>query len=338
MSESSLVLGANTSAFTIGARAPKSSVLLAASASRSAPRPRGTRSSARIRRTTSRPMPPPRSRPLHFPATTHVVPPRAPVPSGQRNRTEPWHVPESTSASTIPPLTGAGSSRLTIAALLLPGPRSLLHVPAHVASLSRTAAVPQSIPATPMIPTAAPSGARGASQAAAASSGNATPHNATPGNAKGSSPAHKPTPNAAVRMRIGGRIFGPPSGSHQLYRPRPTAWREPHLAEPLEQRHIQLGLLLVAVESQLDQHFALGRGNVVRREAVEREHDYISAARLAAAEPGQLGTQLRILPLHDLERHVRHPTTASSSPLPCTRPSGTAVKVEPVVPVKRTSR
>src|SRR5439155_12021592 len=108
-----------------------------------------------------------------------------------------------------------------------------------------------------------------------------------------------------------------------------------------EQRHIQLGLLLVAVESQLDQHFALGRGNVVRREAVEREHDYISAARLAAAEPGQLGTQLRIFPLHDLERHVRHPTTASSSPLPlplpCPRPSGTAVKVEPVVPVKRTS-
>src|SRR5438128_2319360 len=214
MSESSRALGANTSAFTIGARAPKSSVLFAASASRSAPRPRGTGSSARIRRTTSRPMP-----------------------------------------------------------------------------LTRSSA------------------------------------------------DHKPTPNATVRMRIGGRICGPPNGSHQLYWPRPTARREPHLAEPLEQRHVQLGLLLIAVQSQLHQHFALGRGHVVRREAIEREHEDVSAARLAAAEPGQLGTQLRIFPLHDLERHVRHPTTASSSPLPlpCTRPSGTAVKVEPVVPVKRTS-
>src|SRR5205823_8933643 len=116
-------LGANTSAFTIGARAPNSSALFAASASRSAPRPCDTGSSARARRTTSTPRP---AIPLHLPATTHVVPPRAALPSGQRKRSEPPHVPCSTSASTIPPLAGAGSSRRTVAALLLPAPRSLL--------------------------------------------------------------------------------------------------------------------------------------------------------------------------------------------------------------------
>src|SRR2546425_11995878 len=139
MSESSLALGANTSAFPIGARAPKSSVLFAASASRSAPRPRGTGSSTRIRRTTSTPPPPPPAAPsptpLHLPATTHVVPPRTALPSGQRRRSEPPHAPGRTSASTIPPLAGAGSSSRTMAALLLPAPCSLLHLPAHVASL-----------------------------------------------------------------------------------------------------------------------------------------------------------------------------------------------------------
>src|SRR6266567_9477059 len=329
MSESSLALGANTSAFTIGARAPKSSVLFAASASRSAPRPRGTGSSTRIRRTTSR-------TPLHFPATTHVVPPRAAWSSGQRRRTEPPHVPGSTSASTIPPCAGAGSASRTITARVRPSPAfsPAAHRPVHVASRSRTAAVPQSRPATPMIPTAAPSGARAARQAAAAISGNATPHNAAPANTKGSSPAHRPTPNATVRKRIGGRISWPPSGSHQLHRLRPATRREPHLAEPLEQRHVQLGFLLVAVESQLHQHFALGRGHVARRQAIEREHEDVAAAGLAAAEPRQLGTQLRILPLQHFERHVRHPTTACTCP--CS--SGTAVKVDPVVPVKRTSR
>src|SRR5881227_1543278 len=111
MSESSLTLGANTRAFTIGARAPKSSVLFAASASRSAPRPRGTGSSTRTRRTTSTPPPPappppppaaPSPRPLHLHATTHVVPPLTALPSGQRRRSEPPHVPGRTSASTIP--------------------------------------------------------------------------------------------------------------------------------------------------------------------------------------------------------------------------------------------
>src|SRR6184192_958639 len=151
MSESSLTLGANTRAFTIGARAPKSSVLFAASASRSAPRPRGTGSSTRTRRTTSTPPPPPpppaapSPTPLHLPATTHVVPPRTALPSGQRRRSEPPHVPGRTSASTIPPLAGTGSSSRTMAALLLPTPCSLLHLPAHVVSLSRTAALPQSV-------------------------------------------------------------------------------------------------------------------------------------------------------------------------------------------------
>src|SRR6266478_7689508 len=270
MSESSLALGANTSAFTIGARVPKSSVLRAASASRRAPRPRGTRSSARVRLTTSTPPPPPPPTPVHLPATTHVVPPRAPVPSGQRNRTDPAHAPGRTSASTIPPCAVAGSASRTIAARVCPSPAlpPAVHRPVHVASRSRTAAAPQSSPATPMMPTAAPSGARRASHAASATTGSATIHNAPPGNAlpgntKGSSPAHRPTPNATVRNRIGGRIPGPPSGLHQLHRVRPAARRESHLAESLEQRHVQLGLFLIAVEPQLDQHLALGRGHEI---------------------------------------------------------------------------
>src|SRR2546426_337892 len=158
MSGSSLTLGANTRAFTIGARAPKSSVLFAASASRSAPRPRGTGSIGRARRTTSTPR---SAAPLHPPATTQVVPPRAAVPSGQRSRTEPPHVPASTCASTIPPLAGAGSSKPTVTALLLPAPRSLLQLPAHVAPRSRPAAIPHTRPATPITPSAVPRGASG---------------------------------------------------------------------------------------------------------------------------------------------------------------------------------
>src|SRR5256884_7190964 len=80
--------------------------------------------------------------------------------------------------------------------------------------------------------------------------------------------------------------LGPPSGSDQLHRLRPAARREPHLAEPLEQRHVQLGLFLIAVESQLDQHFALWRRYVARREAIEREYEDVAAARVATAEPG----------------------------------------------------
>src|SRR5437667_8396135 len=201
MLESSRVLGANTSAFTIGARAPNSSVLFAASASRSAPRPRGTGSSARVRRTTN--TPPPSPTPLHRPATTHVVPPRAAVPSGQRSRTKPPHVPGTTSASTIPPLAGAGSSRRTVAALLPPAPRSLLQLPAHVASRSRPAAIPHRRPATPITPRAAPRGARCASRRAVPKTGTTTYH--APRNTNKSRPADNPTPNATVSTRIGRR-------------------------------------------------------------------------------------------------------------------------------------
>src|SRR2546429_220580 len=124
-------------------------------------------------------------------------------------------------------------------------------------------------------------------------------------------PAHPPP---TVRKRMGGAIPGGGrlSSLHQLYGRRATAGREPHLAEPLEQSHVELGLLLIAVEPQLHQHLALGRGHVARRQPVERVHEHVAAARLAAAEPGQLGTELAVLPLHHLERQVRHPTTASS--------------------------
>src|SRR5438128_3328775 len=289
MSGSSVALGANTSASTIGARAPNSSALRAASRSRTAPRPRGVASSRTARRTTSTPR---SATPLHRPATTHSVPPRARCPSGQRSRNGPPQAPGSTSTSTTPPLAGAGSSSRTIAArVLVPCD----HCPAHVTSRSRTAATPQSVPATPMMPTAAPSGARRASHALTNRTGNAVPHNAAPDNAPpgdaapGSSPSHNPSPKAILRKRMGGRTGGPPSDLHQLHGPRPAAGRQPHLAEPLEQRHVELGLLLVAVEPQLDPHFALRRGYVARGEPVEGVHQHIAAAGVAAAEPGQLG-------------------------------------------------
>src|SRR2546427_674685 len=198
MSGSSLTLGANTRAFTIGARAPKSSVLFAASASRSAPRPRGTGSSTRIRRTTSTPPPPP--------------PPPAPPPP------------------TPPP----------------PPP-----------------------PPPPLPPPAAPC---------------PPPHPPTR-KREGGEPEPQADPERYGQKENWRPHLGPPSGSHQLHRPRPAARREPYLAEPLQQRHVQLGFLLVAVEPQLDEHFALRCGHVIRREAIEREHEYVAAARFAAAEP-----------------------------------------------------
>src|SRR3989440_7400436 len=286
-----------------------------------------------MRRTTSTPRSAP---PLQRPATTHSVPPRATCSSGQRSRSAPPQLPGSTSASTTPPCWDTASKRRTIAARAPrpPSPVSRPHLPAQVASRSRPAAAPQSVPATPMTPTAAPSGARRASHRAAPSTG-ATAYSA-PRTANRSRPAARPTPNATVRKRMGGRIPGGGrlSSLHQLYGPRATAGREPHLAEPLEQSHVELGLLLIAVEPQLHQHLALGRGHVARRQPVERVHEHVAAARLAAAEPGQLGTELAVLPLHHLERQVRHPTTAS----PPVWSTGRAAKVEPVVPVKRTVR
>src|SRR5437867_7042584 len=101
-----------------------------------------------------------------------------------------------------------------------------------------------------MMPTAAPSGAGFASAAAASRTGNAVPHNAAPGNAASPSPVQSPTLNPMQRKRMGGRNR-PPNDLHQLHGPRPAARRQPHLAEPLEQRHVELGLLLIAVEPQL---------------------------------------------------------------------------------------
>src|SRR2546427_11135143 len=80
--------------------------------------------------------------PVQRPAATHVVPPAARYPSGHLSRSAPPHAPGTTSASTSPPLADAASPSRTIAALLLPAPRSLLHLPAQVSSRSRTAAPP----------------------------------------------------------------------------------------------------------------------------------------------------------------------------------------------------
>src|SRR5437764_251332 len=113
MSGSSTALGANTNASTMGARAPNSSALRAASRSRIAPRPRGVASRRTNRRTTSTPR---SATPLHRPATTHSVPPRAACSSGQRSRRGPPHLPATASASTTPPCDETGSSRRTAAA------------------------------------------------------------------------------------------------------------------------------------------------------------------------------------------------------------------------------
>src|SRR5437868_5657818 len=161
-----------------------------------------------------------------------------------------------------------------------------------------------------------------------------TPRSATPLHRPATT--HSVPPRAACssgqRSRRGPPHLPAPSDLHQLHGPRPAAGRQPHLAESLEQRHVELGFLLVAVEPQLHQHLALRRGHVARGQPVEGVYQHVAAARVAAAEPRQLGAQLRVLALHHLVRHVRYPTTASSWP------TVRAAKVEPVVPVKRTMR
>src|SRR5947208_2728069 len=388
MSESSLTLGANTRAFTIGARAPKSSVLFAASASRSAPRPRGTGSSTRTRRTTSTPPPPPPAAPPPapppLPATPPPVPPLPGLPPRPRPRSQAPPAPGPPSPATAPP--PAPGRPLADTA---PPPRHHPRRPAsdgatlRPAQAQRAAACPGAHvrvhdPATrrhrvlepndgglaaPCSPLPAPASSTRRFPLAPRRH---TPHEARDAHhpecgTKGRSSREQEggpqdgddhVPRTTHRKQVEAGIqpgpesdrekenrrphLGPPKGSHQLHRPRPAARREPYLAEPLEQRHVQLGFLLVAVEPQLDEHFALRGGHVSRREAIERDHVHLDAAGFAAAEPGQLGAQLRVLPLHHLEPHVGHPTTASSPPSTC--PSGTAVNVEPVVPVKRTSR
>src|SRR5439155_14010435 len=141
--------------------------------------------------------------PTPRPATTHVVPPAAGMPSGQRSRSAPPHAPATTSASTGPPESGAGSPNRTIAARAPAAPA--VQRPSHVAARSRSAAAPQSSPATPITPTAAPSGAWRASPAAPTKTARPDPQAPTP-----DPPAHRPTPNATVMTRIGGRMLGPP--------------------------------------------------------------------------------------------------------------------------------
>src|SRR5437588_951947 len=235
MSGSSTALGANTSASTMGARAPNSSALRAASRSRIAPRPRGVASRRTNRRTPSTPRP---ATPLHRRAACE----QKGCDQDGRNRVQ------------------------------------------------RTAHCKQ-------VEAGVQPGPEGDTQEE-----NRRPH------------------------------LGPPSDLHQLHGPRPAAGRQPHLAESLEQRHVELGFLLVAVEPQLHQHLALRRGHVARGQPVEGVYQHVAAARVAAAEPRQLGAQLRVLALHHLVRHVRYPTTANSCP------TVRAAKVEPVVPVKRTMR
>src|SRR5437899_9917796 len=59
--------------------------------------------------------------------------------------------------------------------------------------------------------------------------------------------------------------------------PYTTLFRsEPHFAERLEQHHVELGPLLVGLEVQLGEDFALPRRDVVRRQPVERSEEHTS--------------------------------------------------------------
>ena len=131
---------------------------------------------------------------------------------------------------------------------------------------------------------------------------------------------------------VGGGSSGGAGGSHQLDGAGAAARCQAHLPEPFEQGHVELGLLLIAVELQLDEHLPLGSRHVVRGEPIQRVHEDVAAAGVAPAEAGELGPELRVFSLNDLEGDVRYPTTASSCP------ASEALKVDPVVPVKRTRR
>jgi hypothetical protein len=72
----------------------------------------------------------------------------------------------------------------------------------------------------------------------------------------------------------------------------------------------------------------------MRGEPIERINEHVAAAGIAAAEARELGAELGVFALDDFQRDVRYPTTASA---PCAA-IGEAVKVDPVVPVKRTVR
>src|SRR5881396_2513496 len=286
-----------TSASTIGARAPKSVSARPTTRSRSPPRPCRVESSSRARRTTSTPRP---SDPAHRPATTQVVPPGAGGPSGHRSCSAPRHSPPITSASTTPPPTGAGFSSCTIAARLPAPGASRSHLPTQAAARSRSAAPPHRRPATSITPVAAPSGARRSTSRAPASTGNPTPHTPTPHAAKKERPTHRPAPNATAIHRIGGRTGGRLSVLHELHRHRPAARRQAHLAEALEQHHVEPRPLLVGPEAQLGEHLALPARDVMRCQPVERVHHDVAPARVAAAEAGQLGPELVVLAVHDV--------------------------------------
>src|SRR3989442_572507 len=67
----------------------------------------------------------------------------------------------------------------------------------------------------------------------------------------------------------------------------------------------------------------------MRGQAIERVYEHIAAARVAATKLGETVAQTAVFALHDLERHIGYCHDSTSA-------SRMAVKVDPVVPVKRT--
>ena len=185
-----------TRASTSGARVPNNLRLRSVMRSRNAPRPRGSASSSCMRRATSTPrLESPRNRP----ATTHVVPPCAAWPSGQRIVSVPRHAPPIACASTTPPARDTGSARRTMAARVTPtrrlgSPPRAPHRPTQDPCRSRSAAEPHSSPATSMTPRAAPSGARRCSTAAPNNTNTAATCSSPPVSAR-----TNPAPKAMVR-------------------------------------------------------------------------------------------------------------------------------------------
>src|SRR5438105_8352024 len=72
------------------------------------------------------------------------------------------------------------------------------------------------------------------------------------------------------------------------------------------------------------------------RQTIEREDEHVAPADVATAELGKRVAQTLVFPLHDFQGHVGYNHAATSSRFSFS--SGHAIKVDPVVPVKRTRR
>src|SRR5690606_11632584 len=97
--------------------------------------------------------------------------------------------------------------------------------------------------------------------------------------------------------------------------------------------HVDQRAILVLVQIEIGDDRPLLRTDVARRDPVERIDVGIRPADIAAAEVGEVASQLVVRRKDVLFDEVSDHTTASWLGAPAT---GVPVKVEPVVPVRRT--